>query len=282
VPATRIFIVTLLLQWAATTTAHPGLDVALARLDGMIDANPRVQALYIRRGALLSNHGDFARALADLERAETLGDADAVAFDRGVLAYRMGNHVAARRHLGRYLAQHPQHAEALMWRARAAREDGDSSAALADFRRYFDVAKAPAPGEWLSAARLLAQRGNTGADAALALLDEALLRCGMVPQLQRYAVELELQRAATANAERRWLTLRDAFGDSPEWKVRMAELHMRVDHRHQAAQLLRQADQQLRRLKKTPARQQLRKHIAMLTARLAEPLPAGQRTLPLT
>jgi predicted nucleic acid-binding protein len=91
-----------------------------------------------------------------------------------------------------------------------------------------------------------------------------------------------LQRNATANAQRRWLTLRDVFGDSPEWKVTMAELHLHADNRQQAARLLRQADQQLKRLKKTPARQQLRRRIAVLTARLAEPLPAGKRTLQLT
>lgn len=255
-----------LLLCSTGAAAHPGLEANLALLDQLIASKPTDQALYIARGAAYSRHGEMELALADLQRAEALGDPLPVAFELGVLYYRKGDYPRSRLMLSNWLIHHPGHSEALLYRARAARADGDAEAAAADYRSYFADTPAPNPGDYLAAARLLASESGSGLDSALALLDQGMSRLGIIPQLQRYAVELEIERADPEAALRRWRDLRPALGASPDWKVRMAELLMLAGRAAQAAGALQEAREQLHALKRTPSRQRLLEQIDQLAS----------------
>ena len=257
----------LMLACATGAAAHPGLESTLALLDPIIASNPRDPALYIARGAIYSRHGELERALEDLQRAQALGDPVSVAFELGVLHYRMGEYSRSRLLLGNWLAGHPGHAEALLYRARAASADGDPRAAAADYRTYLADAAAPNPGDYLAAARLLATDDGAGTGPALELLDQGMKRLGIVPQLQRYAVELEIERGDVGAALRRWRVMQPALGAGPEWKVGMAELLMRAGRPAQAAEVLQDAREQLHALKPTPSRRRLLERIELLDTR---------------
>ena len=71
--------------------------------------------------------------------------------------------------------------------------------------------------------------------------------------------------------------LRPMLGDSPEWKVDMAELYLQNGERVKASAMLREAGAQLDILRKTPARVRLRGRIVELEGRasLAENRSSG-------
>ena len=204
--------------------AHPSAEHVIDTLSESIRAQPHEQELFIRRGQAYSNEGQLDLALQDLRKAEGLGDPLRVAFDLGVVHYRMGQLEAARQSFDVLLERFPNHAPALEYRARILRAAGDLEAALADFEAYFALQKQPNPGDYVSAARMLAELEGRGVGSALRMLDQGMDRLGIIPQLQRYAIELERQRENIKGAIARLETLKPALGDSPDWKVELAIL----------------------------------------------------------
>ncbi len=248
--------------------AHPGAEAALAYFNQEIRSRPGDQALYIQRGITYSNDGQLPQARADFERAETLGDPVLVAFDFGVLHYRGGDFEAARRSFDAFLRQFPDHAPCLEYRARLLHDAGDYPAAVADFRRLFELQARPNPGHYISAAQMLRALGPDGIDQALALIDQGDAKLGTTPQLQRYAMELELARQRPDRAITRLRSLEPLLGESPDWKVDMGQLMLEVGQGDQAATLLDTAALQLDTLRKTPARLALRQRLEGLRGQL--------------
>jgi tetratricopeptide (TPR) repeat protein len=237
-------------------------------LSESIQARPDEQELYIQRGSAYSNDGQLARALADFEQAETLGAPFVVAFNQGVLHYRMGEFDAARRYFDTFLKHFPGHAPSLEYRARLLRDAGEHEAAVADFEAYFAMNKQPNPGHYVSAAKMLAGLEGKGVEPALAMLDEGMERLGVIPQLQHYAIQLELERKNTAGAIARLESLGPAMGESPDWKVEMGELLLLAGKPAEAQRRFDEASAQLKTLRTTVARQRLLEKLEKLQARL--------------
>ncbi len=246
--------------------AHPAAHEALAHFSRQLDERPRDQSLYIQRGIVYSNDGQYPQAQADFQRAAELGDPVLVAFDFGVLEYRRGSLDIARRHFDAFLGRFPNHVPCLEYRARVLRDAGDYEAAVADFRRVFELHDQPNPGHFISTAQMLQSRDQQGIAQALAILDQGNQQLGLTPQLQRYAIQLELRRNQPDNAVARMLELESMLGASPDWKVDMAGLVLRVGKPEQAIALLDEASLQLDTLRSTPARLQLRERIDLMRA----------------
>lgn len=253
-----------MLMQPGAAMAHPGADARIARLDRLIENNPRQQQLFILRGGIYSHEGDWQLAEQDFERAQSLGDRADSEFDWGLLHYRRGEYVHARQAFSRYLHKYPHHEQALLYRARASQEMGDAQSALVDFLAYIASAEAPHPGDILAAAELLAEKPANGIDKALDLLDMGMSRLGVQPQLQRYAIALELERGATSLAVKRCQELETGLGSSPQWKFEMAQLLLLDNRDSEAALLLDKAEVQLGELRPTPARRALTRSIEAL------------------
>ena len=264
----RVFVFTCLivLFGQQELSAHPGSHEALKHFNAQIEQHPRQQSLYIQRGIVYSNDGQYPKAQADFQRASELGNPILVGFDFGVLQYRMGDFDAARRYFDSYLKQFPNHAPALEYRARLLRDAGDLEASVADFRRVFELQEHPNPGHYISAARMLQSKGPDGIKEALVLLDQGNQKLGITPQLQYYAIELELQAKQPQKAVERMRQLEPILGESPDWKVNMGELMFQVGEPERAATLLDTASLQLDTLRNTPARMLLRERVDLLRA----------------
>jgi tetratricopeptide (TPR) repeat protein len=237
--------------------AHPGVEQALRYFDQLIEQSPREQALYVQRGIVYSNDGQYEQARADFTRAAELGDPVLVSFDLGVLHYRMGDFAASRRYFDAWLQRFPDHAACLEYRARLLRDAGDHDGAIADFRRVFALQPRPNPGDYISVAEMLESRGDAGVAEALDVLDQGNAKLGVTPQIQRKAVALELRRKQPERAIERMRALEPMLGESPDWKVEMGELMLAVGRRDEAQVYFRKALDQLGSLRLTPARQQL-------------------------
>ena len=265
---TRVFVLTCLivLFGQQELSAHPGAHAALEHFSRQIEEHPRQQSLYIQRGIVYSNDGQYPLAEADFQRAAELGDPILVGFDFGVLYYRMGDFDRARRYFNGFLKRFPNHAPCLEYRARLLRDAGDYEASVADFRQVFELQERPNPGHYISAAKMLQSKGTDGIDQALVLLDHGNKKLGLTPQLQQHAIQLELLRKRPEEAVKRMRDLEPILGESPDWKVDMGELLLQVGKTEQAAALLNAASLQLDTLRKTPARLKMRERINRLRA----------------
>lgn len=246
------------------TLAHPGAHDKLAYISQRLKAQPEDQQLYIQRGSTYSNDGQFDNALADLRTAETLGDSLAVAFELGVLYYRTGEIDTARAYFDSWLKQSPKHTPALEYRARLLRDAGDYQASLADYKALFALRKHNNPGNYIAAAKMLAEVDDEGLTAAIEILDQGMRQLGLAPQLQRYAIKLELQRQQIAYAIARLGSLEPMLGTSPNWKTDMGELLLMARRKAEARKLFDAATSQLATLRKTPARRRLLEKIAKI------------------
>jgi predicted Zn-dependent protease len=102
------------------------------------------------------------------------------------------------------------------------------------------------------------------------MLDRGMERLGVIPQLQQYAIALELERKNTAQAIDRLEALEPSLGESPGWKVDMGELLILAGRPAEASQLFDEAFAQLETLRKTVARQRLLEKLEKLRASLGD------------
>jgi tetratricopeptide (TPR) repeat protein len=247
--------------------AHPGASTTIEHFTHQIEHQPDEQLLYIRRGIAYSADGQYEQALSDFERAETLGDPLLVSFDLGVLHYRRGEFDTALGYFNRYLQRFPNHSACLEYRARLLRDQGNYKESVADFLRVFELEQRPNPGHYISVAQMLASGGGNGTQQALQVLDDGTIKLGLTPQLQFYAIELETERGRPDLAVKRMQALQNMLGDSPDWKVGMAELYYDNKQVEAAEKWLDSAERQLVELRRTPARIALQQRIIDLRER---------------
>lgn len=248
--------------------AHPAEFERIEILTQRIEAQPLDPNLYIDRAASHSHDGQYRLAMKDLERAAKLGDPVLAAYELGLLHARMGEQAKAKIKFDQFLERFPNHARALERRARLLADLGETDAAAADYERFFAVTPRPNPGSYLSAAKIFTPQSGGDLTLALAMLDRGMVRLGVIPQLQQYAIELEVRRGQDDRAIERLEALKPALGDGPEWNVQMAEILIRMTKVKQGRRHLSRAKTALRELRETPARTKLTKRIAAMEAAL--------------
>jgi len=264
--------------YSHSAATHQGVAAQLERINRAIENNPQNQALLIQRGALYSHDGQYARAEQDFRQAETLGAPVSVAYELGLLFYRSKEFARAQRYFDRSIKQFPQHAAAYELRGRTAHRLGDNRQALADFSMFFKLQPQPNPGHYIFAAKLHEANTHvaktdalkaTELTAAIDLLDKGMANIGLTPQLQRYAVTLELQRNRPQHAIIRLQSLEPLLNGSPSWKLEMAQLFLQTGQPARAKHLLSKAETEVAALKVTPARLELAEKIAQLNQALS-------------
>jgi tetratricopeptide (TPR) repeat protein len=264
----RTFAAILLLTVSSFGVSHPGAHEQIEQLNLRIELEQVNQSLYAMRGLVYSNVGHLDSALSDYKKAGAMGDPIRLAHEIGVVYYRQGNLEEALEHFDRFLRNFPKSAPTYEYRARVQRDIGNYSAALADLNRFLSLRSQPSPGHYVSAAELLLELDDNGYIAAIEILDQGIQRLGVVPHLQRRAIELELQQSRPDEALRRMKSLEVVLGGGPNWQVDMAELLMRLGDKPQAKVYVEQAATELPLLRLTPARHALEQRIAVLLQEL--------------
>jgi len=255
-----------LLVGGSAALAHPGQHDQLQQVNRHLEQAPADQDLYIQRGIIYSEGGQYDNALADLLHAQTLGEPVLAAFQLGVLHYRTRDFELARNYLRQYLQRFPNYPPAYDYLARIARDSGDYDLAVAHLQTYFRLQERPNPGLYLAAARMLEEQRRY--EQALVILDQGQATLGAVPQLQRQAIELERARGEPELALGRLQRLGPMLGESPAWQLDMAELLLEVGRRERAAAMIRSARETLAQQRPTPARLDLQQRAEDLADRL--------------
>lgn len=254
-----------------TVQAHAGDQRSIAEMDTIIKENLVDQSLLVARGALYSRSGQWEKAKRDLSLAEAVGKKHNVAFEFAQFYYRLGEYEKALGYIDTYISVYPTRPAAFLLRARVASEAQQFRIANESYQTYFRLSANPQPGEYLAAAQLLGSTNLEGINSALALLDTGISTLGLNPQLQRYAMLLELRRDDTNGALSRWYSLKGQLGGTPEWAITLARVLILADRLDEAMLVVQGAKVRLTTLRQTPARKAAGETIAHLVRQLSEP-----------
>jgi predicted Zn-dependent protease len=208
--------------------AHEAIDRQIADLGARIASRPREASLYLMRGELHREHGDWQAAARDYRSARRI-DPGLLAVDLcfGRLHLDAGRPAQAIASLDRFLRKQPEHPEALTIRARALARLGRNLDAAREFTRAIEAHRPPGhpdPDLFLERARTLADPPESRLEEALRGLDEGLRLLGPVVGLGFYAIDLEVRLGRFDSALERldWLSAQSPRKES--YLVRRASI----------------------------------------------------------
>lgn len=176
--------------------AHLPIEEQIEDLSARIATRPGDATLYLKRGELHRLHGEWRAAKADYRRARGLDpELDVVDLCLGTLRLDEGKPRRALPSLDRFLAAHPDHAEAWLLRGRALARLGRNLEAAQDFTRglaAFRPPQLPQPESFIERARALAAAGADHVEEAVRGLDEGMAALGPIVSLQLVAIDLQV------------------------------------------------------------------------------------------
>ena len=187
--------------------AHEGHQTLVEHLAHEIALNPGNPALRVERAEHLRRLGRWEEAERELSVADSLGaDTTLLLLCRAQMATDRGRDDAALALVDGALERDPRLAPAWFLRAELSERTDDPARAARDLARAIECAPAPTPSHFARLAALRTEPEVADTVAALAALDDGLVRLGSVPMLVLAAVELEVGRgnyeAALARLER--------------------------------------------------------------------------------
>jgi len=278
-----LFMVALLIPSLALpqlASAHGDLHLRILELTRQIEAATNNPArLYLERGELRREHGEWKAASADYDRAAQLDpDLPGVDLCRAKLLADRGQLEAARAMFGQALRRTPGDGECFVGRARVLVRLGQRPEAIADYWRGLERLREPQPEYALELAHALTAEGQV--EEALRALDEGIKKLGPILPLQSYALDLELGRryneAALARLET--IVLRAARKES--WFARRGDILFeagRVAEARESYEAALVAVNRLPgRLQQSPAMVKLQAHVNTALAGITNALPSDQ------
>lgn len=173
--------------------AHGASHELIESASREIAARPDDAPLYLRRAVLHLEHGDWRACLLDVGEAERRQTQDIGADFVRARALSAGACFAeAKVALDRFIAAHPEHAPAILERARVLRALGKTEQAAEEFARAMTRIPRPEPDQVFELAAFLCAAGREA--EALAAIDQALKVTPGVPSLIECAVKIEMDR----------------------------------------------------------------------------------------
>jgi tetratricopeptide (TPR) repeat protein len=219
--------------------AHPDLEVHIQIVTALIAEGPTAE-LYLRRGGLHCEHGEFDQALRDLAAAEKLAPGlDAIRLTRAQTLQRAGRLVPALATLDDFLSRQPAQPKARLLRARVCVDLHRYADAVRDFDEVLRLAPESGPEPYLERAEAYEARRQP--DAALASITEGIERLGDVASLQIAALETELRWRRHEAALQRIDRLLAAAERKEQWHLRRAQCLAAMQRGEEAQQACRAA-----------------------------------------
>jgi len=251
--------------------AHADLETRIEAVSRSLATAPTAN-LFMKRGNLHQQHGDWTSAQADYLKARELAPSLAeIDYYLGTLHLRSGNPEQAETFLRRFVAARPHlgHARFQLGRALVRQDRIKEGAAL--MGEALASLPAPKPEHYIERARALADASPHNEESAIASLDEGIARMGPVVALVEMAADLEAERGNYNAGISRIETLPAPLKTSPAWLLRKGELHWAAEDWAKARIAFESATRAIDRLpprrKATAAFQQLRARLMLLLAR---------------
>jgi tetratricopeptide (TPR) repeat protein len=198
--------------------------------------------VWLARAQLRLRWGDAPGALADLDRARSLGaHPSRFALERGLALLQVGEVESAEEQLRGFLERHPGHVQARASRGRALALLGRPADAARELERAIEQSATSTPELHLDRARALLEADAGDPARALESLEQARARLGTLVVLERYALDLEQRNGRFDAALARIDRLAAGSPRQESWLVRRAEILEQAGRSGDAAQSLRMA-----------------------------------------
>lgn len=207
-------------------SGHEGTHVRIDARSQQIHRFPDRADLFLDRAELYREHGDLDAAFVDLARADTLvADHAELDLARGRLFLDAGWPRSASYFLQRFLARHPDHAEARQLHAAALSALGRHLPSATEYGRAISSSSSPIPEWYIARSNEYVAAGDAYLDEALAGLDEGMAAFGKpLVTLQTAAIDIELRRKAFDRALERLETLAAQSPRKETWLARRGEM----------------------------------------------------------
>ncbi len=260
-------------------SAHGDIHLRILELTRQIEAATNNAArLYLARGELEREHGQWEAAGADYDRAAQLDpELPSVDLCRARLLADRGQLEAARAMFDRALERSPGDGESFVGRARVLVKLGQREPAIADYWRGVERLREPQPEYVVELAKVLAAEGQV--EEALRALDEGIKKLGPVLPLQGYALDLELGRKNNDAALARLETILARASRKETWFARRGDILLEAGRSAEAGKsyeaALAAVNRLPGRLQQSPAMLKLKAHVNTALAAITNAPPAG-------
>lgn len=255
----RLVAMGLCLVLPSAVLAGPGQAVLLDYLNQQVMLQPGESRHYLRRAQVNAELQHWNQAFSDLEQLDALGKNQAATLLRGDFYSRLKNWPEAQKELEKVLRVQPGNYRAVMLHANALQAQGEVRQALQGYRHLLELKPSAAPGIYRKVAQL--EKQLNGLAAALTVLDRRMQTIGVIPQLQKVAIEMERQAGHFEAAIERMQTLSPHHRNTPFWQFEMADLQLQNKNRKRAQYHIRIAEGLLESRQKTKASGRLAEHI---------------------
>jgi tetratricopeptide (TPR) repeat protein len=246
--------------------ADADIHVRLTAMDQLIIADAGNPELYLKRAELHRLHRDWTAALADYRQVRHLApNQPALDFYLGRMWHEAGQPERAKAALDRVLTHDPDHAHALLIRARVLAVLENRFAAVEDISRAIEQFASPTPEMYLERARWLVAEGEEHTGRALRGLDKGIEHFGPVVTLIQYAIEIETERGHYDAALARLDSLPKPVQRLPVWITRRGDILSATGRMQEARATYQHA---LGAIETLPAPRRSTRAIALLEARL--------------
>jgi Tfp pilus assembly protein PilF len=215
---------------AIAAHAHTDFHNRIKQVSEEIRAQPERAELYIKRAGVYRNHGDWAEALSDLDKAAELAPDRPLNFYAGRVHLAADDLPKAEREFRAQLQAVPGHSDSHLYLGRTLLRRNQPAPAAQHFTLAINTAARPEPSDYLERASAQKAVGPAAFDEAVVGLEQGLQQLGNVLSLQRALIELEAARgkidaalwrldfvAASQQRPERWLA----------WKGRIQQQHGR-------------------------------------------------------
>lgn len=177
-----------------TATAHGNLHEQIAKVSKLIEAAPDSAELYLKRGALYHQHGDFEEALADFlvvkRKNSFLKNAD---LQLALLLSDFDRPTEALPYADAFLKHDSQHLQGLLTRARIYSQLNRHTAAVTDYQQAIAIAHQPKPDYYLELSKSILQADSSDYAQAADCLQQGQERLGFLITLQGELVQLAMR-----------------------------------------------------------------------------------------
>jgi tetratricopeptide (TPR) repeat protein len=254
--------------------AHGGFHERIERANRAVEADPDVPGPYLNRAEIHRHHGDFAEAIADLDRAAALEPGGhQVDYFRGHVYLDSGRPKEAEAALRRFLEHEPRNPAALEASARALLSLGRYLEAAREYTSAIESQPVPIPAHYLARAEAFAKAGDEHLPEAIRGLDAGLMTLGPVMTLQRAAIDLEIRRGNFDGALARLERAAAASPRQETWLARRGEILERAGRLEEARDsfelALREMDQLPSHRRRTAAMTRLDAQLQQALARVS-------------
>jgi tetratricopeptide (TPR) repeat protein len=220
-PGAAILILSLVC--GALACGHGSHDDRVKYLTEVVENDPANVTARRELARACLEHGDWELALAELDRADAMipaGSRMDFSVTRARALMTGGRNDEARRVLDSFLEKSPDHAAALLERARVMDSLGNPALCLADYRKALEVTVNPEPDLFIEVADQLVKQNLTA--EAIRVMSKSIESKGQVPSLVLKAMDLEMAAGRYDDALKRIDTMAAVMPRPEPWMAKRA------------------------------------------------------------